>query len=185
MKTFDPDPVALFLYSHKNGCLQAEQGLGLTEKLLLCSPNDTLLLGCKAALLLIVSDGIEETENRDVFLRNSLNISQRSLQNAESNRAKYQICLMNGVAWARIPNSPHARKRSLEFFYCAPKLLQNSNPLFSLKLEALAAVAAIYQRQGEYSKSSKSLKNAREMDEAVAWRRFNFFQRIQSSIKNG
>lgn len=180
MQTSTLNPLGLFLHAHINGAREAERCLGVVEKMLLRSPHDGLLLGCKAALLLVVQTEGGLTKNDTLYRRSSLDMVDLALQQATPEVA-LQVQVMNGLAWARLGFSDKGREHALTFLRVLEKPYQADHIPPLVALEGLVALSVAYENEGMQSESKERFLDACEIDKELAGSRYEFFRAFGQS----
>jgi hypothetical protein len=157
------DPTTLFLNAHLDSVEEAERCFGIVEKGLLKSPKDCLLLGCKAALLLILKGELGLEKHEFVFRRNALQMASDALKSA-SPHAVLKIHLMNGIAWARLPFSDPDLEFALSFLQPLEEAADVSKITTPLVLEGYVALSVLYEEQNDAVRSAACYQKASGID---------------------
>jgi hypothetical protein len=175
-----PDMLALYFHGHRQGAAEAERCLGLVEKALLAQPNDALLVGGKAALMLIVQ-GIEGLGQKVPRLRGkALEMAVSALVRAGPVAGQH-IRLMNGLSWTRPDVVPEAQDggaaQALSFLHVLdhPAMANQLPPMIAL--EGLVALAVTYERLGQPGPSAARFRAASAIDRMQAIARYEYFRR--------
>ncbi|GFE51894.1 hypothetical protein So717_36470 [Roseobacter cerasinus] len=147
MSLSEPDPLDLFLQAHLNGVREAERCLGIVEKQLSDIGPDGLLLGCKAALLIIVQTDAGLAVNDLLYRRNALQIARDALHRADQSTA-LKIQLINGLAWARLGPGDSDHAQAHEFLRAFEISASSTDFPPLLALEAQVALCLIHEDAG-------------------------------------
>ena len=175
-----PDMLALYIHGHRQGPAEAERCLGLVEKALLAQPRDALLVGGKAALMLIVQ-GIEGLGQKVPRLRRkALEMAVAALVRAGP-VAGLHIRVMNGLSWTRPDVVPEAldggAAQALSFLHVLdhPAMADQLPPMIAL--EGLVALAVTYERLGQPGPSAARFRAACAIDRMQAIARYEYYRR--------
>lgn len=180
----EPDPLDLFLQAHLNGVREAERCLGIVEKRLSDAGPDGLLLGCKAALLVIVQSDAGLAVNDPLYRRNALQIVRDALQQADRSTA-LMIQLVNGLAWARLGPRDRDHRQAYEFLRAFETSYQQSDPPALLTLEGLVALCLIHEDAGAPQQGAACFERACRIDRLQAEARLEGFRRLRQRARRG
>lgn len=174
MSSSTPDPLDLFLQAHLDGVREAERCLGIVEKRLSDADRDSLFLGCKAALLVIVQNDAGLAVNDPLYRRNALQIARDALQQSDRSTA-LKIQLINGLAWARLgPHDPdHARAHEFLREFETSYQFSDLPPLMAL--EGLVALCLLHEDAGFPQKGAACFESACRIDRSQAEVRLKAF----------
>jgi hypothetical protein len=175
-----PDMLALYFHGHRQGAAEAERCLGLVEKALLAQPNDALLVGGKAALMLIVQ-GIEGLGQKVPRLRGkALEMAVSALVRAGPGQPIHQADVLPGHR-TRPDVVPEAQDggaaQALSFLHVLdhPAMANQLPPMIAL--EGLVALAVTYERLGQPGPSAARFRAASAIDRMQAIARYEYFRR--------
>lgn len=169
------DPLGLFLHAHIHSVGETERCLGVVEKRLLGSPRDSLLLGCKAALLLIVQSETGLARHDALYRRSALQMTRAALERTTSVTA-LKIRLMNGLSWARLGPAVSDRHQALAFLQVLEHPVQAGRLPPMIALEGLAALAAVNHDLGNAAQSAESFREACKIDRMRATDRYQYYR---------